>query len=218
MERVKRLCIKYLNSDIIIATAGCLEGLNSSNNNSSWFRCSCGEPAPGNNQLVRTETSLARLGKTAVAKARLGHGQEEGQPRPAGEHSRTPGAAGCRAFVRGGGGGIWTRRSWKKSAARRQDTYCLRNVKVKDVKQATSPALRLREVPAFPALFLALPPTIYFLDQIELEALVFLSHFSTTTIILDMSGLNGLRISFRILFYMRRWEYWISLLVWLSFT
>lgn len=96
MKHSKRLCIHCLNNDVIvIATARCLWGLS---NSSSWFQCSCGQPAPVNNQPVRAKAALAHSGKKCWSK---GQGLPLGR-RKVGHHQPdhiTLGAAHCCAFV-----------------------------------------------------------------------------------------------------------------------
>jgi len=104
VERMKSFCMKYLNNDIILATARCLQGLNK---NSSWFQCSCGEPAPVNNQPVRTEAGLAHSGTNSCSKG-------QALPRPGGrlaiisqvtqQNPRRCRLSGFCALQRGGGG------------------------------------------------------------------------------------------------------------------
>lgn len=100
------------------------------------------------------------------------------------------------------------------------NNYCLWNHKVINVTQM-SPTLRMKEVPASTAVLLALS-LFFFSDSIGPQALVFLSRFSTSRLVLDMLWLdqqNSLALmvwQWVTLFFMRR-EYWVSLLVWLSF-
>lgn len=164
---MKRLCIKYLNSDtIIIATAGCLWGLNG--NNSPWFQRSCGEPAPVNNQLVRDKTGLACLGKKSWSKGWAMPWLEEGWMSSARSQKKTHGAAGCCGFEHfGEEGGIWTGRPWKKSAAGRQAGYLL-SMKGKGKKYRTNVFhLETERSNSFYCCFCCSASTIFFLDPVD---------------------------------------------------